>query len=251
MNTLILEEIGLNKTEIKIYLALLELGQSTTTPLIRKSGIHPAKVYEFIDKLIKKGLVSYVVKSNKRYFSASEPETIREMINERKEKLEEQEKELDKIIPEMRRIKKMKESKINSEIYEGIKGVKSVYEKIINVLKKGEVQYIIGAPKAGNELVEGYLLGWHKRRIKKGIHCKYIYDNEAKEYGEVREKMPLTEVRYLPREMASPVWIEIFGEYVIIGHIKKENVVLYMIHDNEISKSYMDYFKLIWGVSAK
>jgi sugar-specific transcriptional regulator TrmB len=59
MNTKILEDIGLTKTEIKIYLALLKLGQSTTTNIIKDAGIHASKVYEFLDKLIKKGLVSY------------------------------------------------------------------------------------------------------------------------------------------------------------------------------------------------
>lgn len=247
----ILGEIGLTKTEIKIYLSLLKLGQTTTTGIIRGAGIHASKVYEFLDKLIQKGLVSYVIKSNKKYFTASDPEYLKEFLREKKEHLAEQEKEIDKIIPELKLIRKSGENIIKSEIYEGLRGIKSVYEKILFTLKRGETQYIIGAPRIGNELIEGFLLDWHKRRIRKGIKCKYIYDSNAQDYGKIREQMPLTEVRYLPRAIVSPVWLEIFKDYIVIGHIKDYNAVLFLIWDREIAKKYLEYFDLIWGVSTK
>jgi len=251
MDTQILEEIGLTKTEAKIYIALLELGQTTTTKIVRKARIHASKVYEFLDKLIQKGLVSYVIKSNKKYFSAAEPESLKELIKEKQNKLNEQEKDIERILPELKEIKKSREDIIQSEIYEGLKGIKSIYEKILSSLNKGETQYIIGAPRVGNELIEGFLLDWHKKRIKKGIKCEYIYDGDARDYGKVREKMPLTEVKYLPRNISSPMWIEIFKDYVVIGHIKKSNAVLFLIHDKEIAKGYLDYLGLIWKVAEK
>ena len=39
MDTFALKEAGLTDGEIKVYLALLELGSSTTGPVIEKSGI--------------------------------------------------------------------------------------------------------------------------------------------------------------------------------------------------------------------
>lgn len=249
MNTQILEEIGLTKTEIKIYLTLLKIGQSTTTKIIKESGIHASKVYEFLDKLIQKGLVSYVIKSNKKHFSATEPGFLKEFLKEKQREIVEQEKEIDIILPQLHSIKKSGEETIQSEIYEGLRGIKSIYEKILSTLKKGETQFVMGAPRIGNELIEGFLLDWHKRRIKKGIRCKYIYDSDVKDYGKVREEMPFTEVRYLPKKMVSPVWIEIFEKYVIIGHIKGRNAVLFLIKDREIAKGYLDYFDLIWKSS--
>lgn len=251
MNTKILEEIGLTKTEIKIYLSLLKLGQSTTTNIVRDSKIHASKVYEFLDKLIQKGLVSYVVKSNKKYFTASEPEHIKEFLKEKERKMHEQENEINNLIPHLNLIKKEGKDTIKSEIYEGLRGIKSVYQKILNELGKGETQYIIGAPKIANDKLEGFILSWHKKRIKKGIKCKYIYDSDVKDYGKIREKMPNTEVRYLPNNIISPMWIEIFGEFVIIGHIKENNSVLFLIQDKEIAKGYLDYFNLIWKISKK
>ncbi len=251
MNISLLEEIGLTKTEIKIYLALLKLGQTTTTQIVRDAEIHASKVYESLDKLIQKGLVAYVIKANKKYFSAAEPSFLKEFLREKQSKIKEQEQEIDKLIPELRSIKKSGEDVIESETYEGVRGLKSVYEKIMFTLKKGETHYIIGAPKIGNELLEGFLLDWHKQRIKKGIKCEYIYDSDTREYGQVREKMFFTKVRYLPKNITSPMWIEIFGDYVTIGHIKGRNATLFLIHDKEIAKGYLDYFNLIWKVSKE
>ena len=87
--------------------------------------------------------------------------------------------------------------------------------------------------------------------MKKGIVCKYIYDTNVRDYGKLREQMPLTRIRYLPKKMVSPVWIEIFKDYVAIGHIKGRNAVLFLIKDKEISQGYIDYFKLIWGLSKR
>ncbi len=249
MNTQILEEIGLTKTEIKIYLALLKLGQTTTTNIVREAKIHASKVYEFLNKLIQKGLVSYVIKSNKKYFSVSDLESLKELLREKKQKIKEQEENLNKILPQLKAIKKSEKDIIKSEIYEGLRGVKSIYEKILLTLNKGETQYIIGAPRIGNERIEGFLMEWHKKRIKKGIRCNYIYDSNVRDYGKVREQMPLTQVRYLPKNIISPVWIEIFKDNVIIAHIKGFNAILFLIQDKEIAKSYLDYFKLIWKVS--
>src|SRR3989338_3335915 len=117
MNTQILEEIGLTKTEIKIYVTLLKVGQTTTTQIVRKGGIHASKVYEFLDKLIQKGLVSYVIKSNKKYFSAANPERLKELLKEKESKIKEQEAELGELIPELKNVRKSDVDSIQSDIY--------------------------------------------------------------------------------------------------------------------------------------
>ena len=64
MDTGLLESVGLTKSEAKVYLALLELGSSSKGPIVKRSGVASSKVYELLDKLIAKGLVSIVVKAN-------------------------------------------------------------------------------------------------------------------------------------------------------------------------------------------
>ena len=46
--------------------------------------------------------------------------------------------------------------------------------------------------------------------------------------------MSLTKVKYLPKNISSPMWIEIFGGNVAIGHIKGNNAILFLIKENLI-----------------
>ena len=251
MNTKILEEIGLTKTEIKIYTALLKLGQSTTTNIVREAKIHASKVYEFLDKLIQKGLVTYVIKANKKHFTAAEPEYLKEFLREKQSKIEEQKSEIGLLIPDLKNLKKEGEEKINFSVYEGVRGIKSFYDGLLTILKKGDTSHVIGAPRIGNEKIEGFLLDWHRRRIKKGVHCKYIYDSNVRDYGKLREEMKYTQVRYLPKKTISPIWIEISKDTVGFAHIKGNNAMVFSIKDKEIAKGYLDYFNLIWEISKK
>ena len=109
MNTETLEKAGLTKNEIKVYLALLEKGESTSGPLIKAIGINSSKVYESLERLQKKGLVSYVKKANKKYFQAAEPERLLDYIDEKKRQLDEEKEEMQKMLPELKIRKKMSE----------------------------------------------------------------------------------------------------------------------------------------------
>ena len=59
-----LKSIGLTEGEIKIYLALLELGSSSIGQIIKRSGISGSKTYEVLDRLSQKGLISAILKNN-------------------------------------------------------------------------------------------------------------------------------------------------------------------------------------------
>ena len=61
MDTKILENIGFTKGEIRVYLAMLDLGNTTTGPIILKSKVARSKVYEILERLKEKGLISEVI----------------------------------------------------------------------------------------------------------------------------------------------------------------------------------------------
>src|SRR3989344_459723 len=127
MNTKILQEIGLTDSEIKVYLALLELGSSKKGPIVKKSGITSSKVYEVVDKLIKKGMASYVTKDGVRYFNAAPPSRIKDYLNEKEAQLKEQEIELNEILPSLELKQKLAERGTEAEIYRGWKGMQTAY----------------------------------------------------------------------------------------------------------------------------
>ena len=254
MDVEVLEEIGLSKNEIKSYLALLELGLTSSGPIVEKSGIPSSKIYPLLESLIEKGLVSYTQIKNIKYFKAYNPKRLYEFVNEKKEKLKEKENQLSKLIPllEQKLIlgEKLEKKDQKVQVFEGVRGIKTALENVLNILNKGNSFFVFGAPKIGNERLNSFFNDFHKRRAKKGINYKIIYDAEAKEFGEQRKKYKLTEVRYLDKGMSTPSVFWLFGDYVALVVFSGEPIAL-VIKNKQIVESFMTYFNFMWEKSKK
>ena len=96
INTKILEELGLTKSEIKVYISLLKIGESKKDAIVKSSKISPSKLYDVTNKLMQKGLVSVILKNNIKHFRAAPPEAIIHFIKEKRTNLKEKEDELTK-----------------------------------------------------------------------------------------------------------------------------------------------------------
>ena len=72
----ILTEIGLTKSEIKVYLAMLKLGQTTSGKIVDEAKITRSKIYDILERLKNKGLVSFITKDSTKYFSATNPNNL-------------------------------------------------------------------------------------------------------------------------------------------------------------------------------
>ncbi len=179
----------LTKNEIAVYTALLELGTTTTGPLTIKSKLHSSRVYEALNSLIEKGMVSFAIQNNRKYFSAASPDKFLDILDEEK-------KEINEIIPYLKGIKKQKTREEAATVYEGYKGVKTVYDNLIRILKKGDEVLVFGA-RGGQEsfMSETYFRQYTKRRIKKGIKLKILFNADAKKTGESYAKLKHTEVK--------------------------------------------------------
>ena len=106
---LTLSEMGLTKGEIDVYLALLELGNSTTGSITKNAGISSSKVYEVLQRLISKGLASYVIERGVKHYSATPTERLIDFLEEKKEKISKGQNALKRLIPNLEARRKEKE----------------------------------------------------------------------------------------------------------------------------------------------
>ena len=146
----ILQKIGLSKGESRVYLKLLELGEAKTGLLSDKAKVSRSKIYEILEKLKEKGLASSVIKENIAYFSAGSPENLKDYIEKRKKDVLDDEKELSDIMPQLLGLNNLKKEKQNSLVYEGYKGIKVVFNQILDELKKNQEYYVKCADVYGN-----------------------------------------------------------------------------------------------------
>ena len=139
-----LQELGLTKNESKVYLALIEIGTTTTSKIIKQVGINTSKVYESLERLLKKGLVSYTLIKNKKHWQAEDPKSLIEYIDIEQVELNKKKLASENVINQLNSIRTIpKDNASTYKIFEGIKGIKAAREHVLEILKPGDTYYLI------------------------------------------------------------------------------------------------------------
>jgi len=249
METSILESAGFTKGEIKVYLSLLELDETTTGDIIKKSKITGSKVYEILEKLIEKGLVSYIIKEKTKYFQASSPKRLLDYVDKKERNLNNQKNEIKKLIPQLESKTKLKTTTQSSQIFEGYEGIKTVFNLILESLKSNDEYY---AFSLGEELkdkqVELFLQNYHQKRITKKINVKIIAQKNEKELFKELGKLKGIKIKYYKNPV--PLGVFIFKDYVATFRFK-DHPVCFLIKSEKISNSYKNFFRELWKESNR
>ena len=247
MDTKILKEIGLTDNEIKVYLIMLEEDENLASTIADKTKINRSLMYTILNNLIEKGMASYVVKENRKYFRATDPEKILNILKEKEELIKKQEEAVKNILPDLRKLKLPREEEVKVEIYKGKEGNKTLLDDILRV---GEDYLCLGYSGLSLGIIPYYFMHWHKRRVKIGIKRKIITkeqmrDNKAMKWG-------LTSVRYVPDELNIPISTMIYGNKVwtMLPSGKNDQVSI-LIESKDITNSYRNYFNLLWKIAKK
>ena len=248
MNEIILEEIGLTKGEIKVYTTLLKLGETTTGKIIEEAQISSGKIYEILDKLIKKGLVSYITKDKTKYFSAASPSRILDYLYEKEKSLKQKEEELLKLLPSLISIEKAGKKEHETNLFKGLKGMQTaIFEALQDLAEKDEV-LAMGVISSKKRQYNVLWEKWHRERINKKIVCKMIFSDRNTEYFKIFKKMKLTEVKAL--QGVTPSAIDIMKDRVLIFTYGEEPSCL-SIKNSEIAQSFKTFFETLWKIAEK
>ena len=239
-------KLGLSKNEATIYLFLLKNPNTTTGFIIKDTGISNSRVYESLNSLISKGLVNYTIQKYGKCFNASPPEKFLEKEEERKKQIEE-------LVPELKKIKTEKRFRTNTAVFEGFEGFKTAFKKIIDDCSKKETIYILGFSEQpyATESLRIFLANMNLKSLQKKQKLKIILDRSVKNtLGKDREKEKNTEVRYMPEGYINPSAIDIFEDYVYI-FLWEEKPFVYMIKNKTIAESFKQYFNFLWKIAKK
>ena len=244
----VLQKLGMTNGEIKVFLALNKLGESTVGPIGNESKVSKSKIYDILDKLIEKGLVGYITKESIKYFTANDPHMILEYIKKKEKDLHKTKAEMEQILPQLMLKRSTAKNKPIAEIYSGWHGITAVRDELMTQYKANDTFLTMGCPKAANDRLEPYFLKFHERRLKNKIAMNIIYNADAREYGKIRTKRRKTSVRYLPKQFPSPHWIDIFPEAVLFVMVVTTPIA-FVVRNKELANSFKSYFKIMWSIS--
>ena len=243
MDTEILEDIGLTKAEIKVYISLLELGNSSAGPILEKSGLQNSVVHRALNSLIGKGLISFILEGKRRIYQATDPENFYDFIDNKKRRFEE-------ILPELKEKQHFAKDKAETTIYKGKKGINEIYARL---LREGKGEY---NTFGGGERVSYDVMGrhWWKNlhaRIKANrIKARQVFDETIREFGEELKKISGSDIRYFPREYEQ-LQETVIRDNLVAINIFTENAYGILIKDNEVVEGYRKYFEMMWRRAEK
>lgn len=239
MNIEELQEFGLSNTEAKIYLALLELGKSKAGEITKKSNVNRTNVYDALERLIEKGLVSYVSENNKKVFEAVNPQRLAEILKNKQDKLI-------KIIEELKSRYQKNQKQEDAFVFRGKNGIKSLFEDILNEKKE---LFVYGAESKFKVLFPFYQKHWNEERARLKINVKMIYNEKVKEEKK-KEALKLLEMRFLPEHYDFPSTVMIYADKVITI-VWLDEPFGFMIKSEEVVRSNRNFFELLWKIAKK
>jgi sugar-specific transcriptional regulator TrmB len=236
-NTLI--NIGLSERETNVYLAALELGTSSVQDIAQQSDEKRSTVYDVIDKLKKKKLITETRQGSRRLFTASSPSELRVMLIDHEQMLEE-------ILPVLKGMAGNNLSKPKIQVFNGIKEVGIAYSDTLNS-RPHEILTIESSDSVIGRMGLGWTNAYIAERVRKNIPVRLITtaSDIASELAS-KDKDELRQTKILSKGRKFTTDIEIYGNKVLFLSFKKE-ITGFLIESEEMHNAMKTMFEIMWN----
>jgi predicted transcriptional regulator len=244
MNLEYLEELGLSQGEIKVYKAILDVGVSSLGQIQEKTGIERRNIYDILNKLIDKGLISYTTENNKKTYQCTHPSKFLDQIKSKKEAL----LKIEGSIPEMIDLYDIRKPEIKAEV---LRGDQAIITLLNEMLEYEESHWLGGNSfEKYNSVSKGLQLNfkrWMKQRIEKKHQMHDIVSHGTWLEGLEPEKKSEHKKQYynyyeLPKGMYTPMVLIVFGNKVA-QVLWKDQPFAFVIESVEVAQSYKKYIE--------
>ncbi|PIN74547.1 hypothetical protein COV18_06630 [Candidatus Woesearchaeota archaeon CG10_big_fil_rev_8_21_14_0_10_37_12] len=248
MNTEVLRNIGLTENEIKIYLDLLKAGSSTAYEIGKRTGIYRVHVYDKLEQLMDKGIVSQVYRSAKKHFQAANPGKIKQYIEDKRKKLEVQEEELNDLLPALHEMANLPKEDTSVEVFKGKEGLKYFLKDIIKTKKEVLVTGIDDAKY--QETIPTFMKQYFRDIRKNKIKERVITLKKKQVFLFDKETAPYTKYRFLESKQFNPTNTFVYGEKVVLVTWGNP-VTAVLIKNKNMAETYKQHFENLWELAKK
>ena len=253
MNEETLESLGLSPNEAKIYLALVEHGESSIGTIAVFAKVHRRNAHDAMNRLINKGLCFQIFSTNENKYNAVDPDKLLELYAEKERKLQQ-------ILPALKHKFGKRIAAEEAYIYRGLEGQKNVWRDIARI---GEDSYFIGAKGGWFDHRHEKELGTARKVFFEEANRKKIEFIQLFDYGVQTEMKDFPnyfpgklKYRFLPKEYSTTSGIGIFGDQIVtytglaLGKVD-ENAVFFVIKSKDLAESYRTWFWYMWEQSSE
>ena len=253
MLTDILSELGLNPSEINVFMVLQERGSLPASKVAKFAGVNRTTAYMILQKLMGRGLIRQDLDSKVAKFSAGRPETLLYYVEEKRKKLDDLKSTIERILPELESLNPATHlPKI--QLFEGLEGTINCYYKLLDIAKNYDKKimrsYVMPANLERTPELYSFI---HKKYIKKRVQMGVMVKNitTATEDGIKlfrADKESLRETRLVPLEVFAfnASEINIMGDYFHFLSYGKKRMISVIIHDEEFAATQRAVWDIAW-----
>lgn len=234
-------QLGFSKNEATVYLALLRKGTASAGSLIKETGFHRNIVYDNLEKLTDKGLITYIIEDRVKRFQAKAPEALLQMLDREQNKLNERKAQA-KALSERFKALETAQPQQEATIFRGVRGLKVLFK---DTLATGEDYYVFGAPASSLAIMDdAFWKNYNLKREQAKITIRMIFNEELRDWSrEIASEM--TQVRFLPKQFDTITETMIYGDKVAII-VWTPKPIATLINDVYLADAYRQYFKILW-----
>jgi len=235
-----LKDYGLSEKEARIYIICLRFGSASVVSISRKAKLPKSTCYDLLNALSEKGLVSTIIKNGARFFEASNPAVFTDALDEKK-------KQIESVLPSLVAIKNSVVEKPNVTFYEGIDGIRTIFNDIIS---SGKDVRILGNFSNFKNVARHVAPRFIEQRVAKKIFCKYISEASAiSRKVKKADKKELRETRITDLMNNQNAECYIYGTKVALVVMSRDEPVGVIIDNQHIAGLQTMLFENLWGVS--
>ncbi len=229
-----LEDLGLSKSEIEVYLALLQMGPSQAGVVSKSTKLNRTSTYQVIERLMRKGLINYINKGKLKVFQAVSPKRLLSLQEEKVNLANEIVSELDSLAHK---------SEEEATIYKGRNGIRTILQDMLCC--KEYVSF--GSAGQFLDVMKHDFLLFQKEKRKRKIKSRVIVGNSSR--GNEVVMKAYAKFKFINDKYMTPTTTWVYGDSVAIV-VWSSTPFATLIKSKEAANAYRNYFELLW-LSAK
>ncbi len=236
-----LDQIGLSLMEQKAYLALLERGVMTATPLAEALEIPLTTTQSLLKRLAERGVVHVTKHKSRSVYEAKDPIVFKNL-------LEQTLQDLGGVIPLLRTLRTEQVAPARIRIYQRER-VTDIFRQALH--SKEKMVYELVSARDIQEIL-GERFHFSKRRIAQGVHLKSlrVESQEIKKYNSQIDARELREAKFLPKEFTFTASIMMWDSTIAFFAASGEGLA-WTVQSKSLVLLFRQMFELLWSLGHR
>lgn len=233
----LLEKIGLEAAEARVYLALLTLGEATVADIAKHAGVVRTSCYYTLQKLHQKNIAHPYVKRGVHYWGVEGPQWLLSKVNEQKTVLE-------YLMPQLVAMQSTFGAKPSFTQYEGVAGIKQILNDILrerqNIMSMSSLEDI-------SALLGRQFNFFITKRVKLKLAARFITNRSAATIDmQQNDDKELRHTHFLPIGKEIKNMNFIYGDKVAILSLNRKMPMGVIIKDPDVAQTQRILFEALW-----